>query len=324
MPERDLTIGFIGIGILGKGLAMSLAAQHYRVIAAHSRSLTSAQWLAQRLPGCRAFTTAQELADATDLVFITTTDSAIGQVAAAISWHPGQGVVHCCGAASLEVLQPAAAQGAVTGAFHPFQTFAGLTNPGDTLSRLAGVTFAVEGQGWLSSFLSDLARALGGQPVFIPHQQRPLYHAAGVLGCGYLVTLLQAAVNAWQSMGFSPQQAMDALYPLARTTLENAAKEGIPATVTGPVVRGDAATVQAHLEALSQSLPELVPLYCALTEASLPLAAGRGVGPAQMVALHKLLESASGGRPAGIHNPRPGLPEGAVPPPDARHGGSPS
>jgi len=129
-------------------------------------------------------------------------------------------------------------------------------------------------------------------------------------------------VTAWQAMGFSPQQAMDALYPLARTTLEVAAKEGIPATVTGPVVRGDAATVQAHLEALSQSLPELVPLYCALTEASLPLAAGRGVGPAQMAALHKLLESFREGRPTSIPNPRPGLPEGAFPESDTRHGRS--
>ncbi|MEK7814356.1 MAG: Rossmann-like and DUF2520 domain-containing protein, partial [Chloroflexota bacterium] len=236
-----------------------------------------------------------------------------------VRWRPGQGVVHCCGAASLEVLQPAAAQGAVTGAFHPFQTFAGLADPEDTLSRLARVTFAVEGQGWLSGFLGDLARTLGGHPVFIPHHHRPLYHAAAVLGCGYLVTLLQAAVTAWQSMGFSPQQAMDALYPLARATLENVAQGGITATVTGPVVRGDAATVQSHLEALSQSLPDLVPLYWALTEASLPLAAERGVSLAQMAALMELLK---GYRPASTRSPKPGLPEGAFPESDTRHGGS--
>ncbi len=319
MRELDPTIGFIGIGVLGKGLAMSLAARQYRVVAAHSRSLAFSQWLAQRLPGCRAFTSAQELADAADLVFITTPDSAIGQVAATVRWRPGQGVVHCCGAASLEVLQPAAAQGAVTGAFHPFQTFAGLADPGDTLSRLAGVTFAVEGQGWLSGFLGDLARTLGGHPVFIPHHHRPLYHAAAVLGCGYLVTLLQAAVTAWQAMGFSPERAMDALYPLARATLENVAQGGITASVTGPVVRGDAATVQAHLEALYQSLPDLVPLYCALTEASLPLAASRGISPDYLAALEELLE---GYRPASTHSPKPGLPEGAFPESDTRHGGS--
>jgi predicted short-subunit dehydrogenase-like oxidoreductase (DUF2520 family) len=319
MPELDPTIGFIGIGVLGKGLAMSLAARQYQVVAAHSRSLSSAQWLAHRLPGCQAFASAQELADAADLVFITTPDSAIGQVAATVRWRPDQGVVHCCGAASLEVLQPAAAQGAVTGAFHPFQTFAGLADPGDTLSRLAGVTFAVEGQGWLSGFLGDLARTLGGHPVFIPHHQRPLYHAAAVLGCGYLVTLLQAAVTAWQAMGFSPKRAMDALYPLARATLENVAQRGITASVTGPVVRGDAATVQAHLEALHQSLPDLVPLYCALTDASLPLAASRGISPDYLAALEELLE---GYRPASTHSPKPGLPEGVFPESDTRHGGS--
>jgi len=288
MDKGDVGIGFIGIGVLGKGLAMSLAARGYRVVAAGSRRLSSAQWLAERVPGCRVFASAQELAEATDLVFITTPDSAIGEVAAAVAWHPGQGVVHCCGAVSTAILQPAAGQGALTGAFHPFQTFAGLASPQETICRLAGVTFAVAGEGWLSDFLGNLARELGGRPVSIRDEDRPLYHAAAVLSCGYLVALLQAAVALWQEMGVSQEEAISSLYPLARVTLENVAQSGIGASVTGPVVRGDAATVRSHLEALSRRLPELVPLYGALTDASLPLAAGRGVSPAQLAAIRGL------------------------------------
>ena len=85
MDERNPAIGFIGVGILGKGLALALAARGYRVVAAHSRSKSSADSLAGRVPDCRVFTTAQELSDAADLVFITTPDSAIGQVAAAVA-----------------------------------------------------------------------------------------------------------------------------------------------------------------------------------------------------------------------------------------------
>ena len=85
MVDRDLAIGFIGIGVLGKGLPLALAAQGYRVEAAHSRSADSAQWLADRLPKCRVYQSAQDLSDASDLVFITTPDSAIGEVAAAVT-----------------------------------------------------------------------------------------------------------------------------------------------------------------------------------------------------------------------------------------------
>jgi predicted short-subunit dehydrogenase-like oxidoreductase (DUF2520 family) len=293
LDRRTVNIGFIGIGVLGKGLALSLAAQGYRVAAAHSRNPASAQWLADRVSGCRVFATAQELVDVSDLVFITTPDSIIGEVARSVAWRPGQGVVHCCGAAPTEILRSAAEQGAITGAFHPFQTFAGIDSPEETTARLAGVTFAVASEGWVVKFLRELACDLGGRPVFIGDADRPLYHASAVLGCGYLVALLQAAVEVWQKLGFTPQEAINALYPLTRATLENVSKHGILASVTGPAVRGDTVTVQSHLEALSQQLPELLDLYRALTAISLPVAAQRGIEPGQLEALRNLVDSYS-------------------------------
>ena len=294
MDERNPAIGFIGVGILGKGLALALAARGYRVVAAHSRSKSSADSLAGRVPDCRVFTTAQELSDAADLVFITTPDSAIGQVAAAVAWRPGQGVVHCSGATSTEVLQPAFRQGALTGALHPLQTFAGLDEPEDAAARLSSVTFAVSGQGWLASFLQELASELGGRPVSISNADRPLYHAAAVLACPLLAAVMQAAVEVWQAMGFTAEQAVESLYPLCKGTVENVARQGAAASLTGPTVRGDVATIRSHLEALFQRLPHLVPLYGALVRASLPLAAQRGVGPGQLLAMQELIDHYSG------------------------------
>jgi predicted short-subunit dehydrogenase-like oxidoreductase (DUF2520 family) len=290
VDKSSVKIGFIGVGVLAKGLALALADRGYLVPAVHSRTQDSARWLADRLPGCRVAPTGQELADAVDLVFITTPDSVIQQVADQLTWRRGQGVVHCCGAVGVEILGGAACQGAVTGAFHPFQTFAGLREPALASSRLAGVRFAVAGKGWLAEFLFRLSHDLGGQPVVVPEGDRPLYHASAVLACGYLAALLQAAVDLWSTMGFTTQEAMDALNPLVRATLENIAKDGIPDSVTGPAVRGDAATVRTHLAALSQRLPELVPLYRALTAASLPLAAQRGVAPRQLAAIRTLIQ----------------------------------
>jgi predicted short-subunit dehydrogenase-like oxidoreductase (DUF2520 family) len=91
------------------------------------------------------------------------------------------------------------------------------------------------------------------------------------MSCGALVALLRSAAALWQSMGVDQDTAFRSLIPLARTTLENAAALGPQAALTGPVVRGDVATIRQHLEALQSLAPELLSLYIALTKASLPL-----------------------------------------------------
>ena len=290
MDKRLISVGFIGIGTLGKGLALALAERGYRVVAAHSRTVTSAQWLAGRIEDCQVYRTAQELVDSCHLVFVTTPDAAIQPVAESVRWREGQGVVHCSGASGADILAGASAQGALTGAFHPFQTFAGLDDPKEAVARMSGVTFAVSGEGWLFSFLQDMAHELGGRPVSIQDADRPLYHASAVLGCGYLVALLHAAMKPWHAMGFTEEEAVTALYPLARATLENISRHGVAASVTGPVVRGDTHTVESHLVALSERLPALLPIYTALASGSLPLAAKLGVENDLLDDLQQLIE----------------------------------
>ena len=145
--NSETRIGFIGVGTLGRGLALALDASGYNVTAAASRRRDSAQWLADRVPGCLVMDSAQQVSDACDLVFVTVPDGAITDVASLVRWRGAQGVVHCCGAASVELLESAAASGASVGAMHPFQTFAGLNDPADAARRLTGVTFAVAATG---------------------------------------------------------------------------------------------------------------------------------------------------------------------------------
>ena len=291
MNKRELRIGFIGVGVLGKGLALALANQGYRVSASYSRRAESSQWLSERIPGCSVAASAQALADAADLVFITTPDAAIRQVCAEVVWRPGQGVVHCCGADSRGILDSAARQQARTGAFHPFQTLAGLKDPAEASARLTGVCIAVEAEGWLADLLTQMARDLGGRPVVIPESDRSLYHASAVLACAHLAALMHGAVTLWESMGYGSSDALEAIYPLARATLDNLAREGVAASLTGPAVRGDAATIQAHLDALSQRATELLPVYAALTATSLPLALQRGVSPEQVSEIEELISN---------------------------------
>ena len=286
MPE-DVSIGLVGAGTLGRGLALALNAVGYDVVAVASRTPASAQWLAERIDGATAMGTPQDVADGCDLVFITTPDSVIEQVCSSVKWRTGQGVAHCCGAASTELLASAASNGSAVGAMHPFQTFAALSEPAEAARRLYGVTFAVSATGWLTEYLPTLAESLGGNAVNIPDELRPLYHASAVLSCGYLTTLLDAAINLWPQMGLSAEDGARAAIPLARATIEAIAAVGPANAVTGPAVRGDADTIAAHLQALEQRFEHLVALYRELTLASLPLAERKGVGDADLARLRR-------------------------------------
>lgn len=283
----DVRIGFVGAGTLGRGLALALDGVGCNVVAVSSRTWTSADWLAERIDGCAAMDTAQDVADACDLVFITTPDGAIADVAAAVQWRAGQGVAHCCGATSIELLEAAARAGTAVGAMHPFQTFAALSHPTEAARRLSGVTFAVSATGWLADYLPSLAERLDGRAITIPDELRPLYHASAVLACGYVGALLDAAISLWARMGYTEADGVAAVAPLTRATIEAIAAVGPVNAVTGPAVRGDADTIAAHLALLAERAPELVTLYRELTLASIPLARAKGVEEAELARLRR-------------------------------------
>ncbi len=271
----NLKLGLIGAGTLGRALAWAQTAQGYPVVAVASRSLSSAQALARTIPGCQAMPQAQQVADRCDLVFVTTPDEAIGPVVSKVRWAPGRGVIHCSGAQSLDALKYAAEMGASCASFHPLQTFAAVTAPAQATVRFEGVTFAIEAEGWLLAELQEMAARLGGKALLLKPENRALYHAAAVMSCGYLVTLMKAATDIWREMGFTEEEALQALMPLARTTLENVFEVGMRRAVTGPMVRGDTATLGQHLAALEERLPRLLPLYEALTLESRSLAGNK-------------------------------------------------
>ena len=127
--------------------------------------------------------TAQRVADTCDVVFITTPDGAIETVAREVDWPRGVGVAHCCGAESAAILDAARERGAVTGSFHPMQTFTQATLGAGVFD---GVTFAVEGGAPLLDVLIEMARALGGRPVEVDPDHRALYHLSGFLACGLM------------------------------------------------------------------------------------------------------------------------------------------
>jgi predicted short-subunit dehydrogenase-like oxidoreductase (DUF2520 family) len=283
-----LKIGFIGAGTVGTALAARLAGRGYPVVAVSSRRRASAQKLAQAIKGCRVFDSNQAVADNAELVFITTPDDAIARVAAQVKWHPGQSVVHCSGADSVDILEPAREAGARVGAFHPLQTFA---SPQQAVENMPGSTFALEADEPLLGTLKEMAAALDGQWVELKAKDKVLYHAAAVFACNYMVTLTKLATDLWQSFGVSPPQATRALVPLLRGTLHNIETIGIPQCLTGPIARGDVGTVNKHLDALKSSAPHLLSTYRELGRQTIPIALAKGkIGQPQAQELQKILE----------------------------------
>lgn len=266
-------IGFIGAGTVGTALAVRLKQRGYPVIAVASRSRSSAERLARSVPGCQAYNTKQEVADIAELVFVTTPDDAIAQVVAELNWHQGQSVVHCSGAASLDILEPAEKAGAQVGGFHPLQTFASVAH---AIENLPGSTFALEADGELLETLKQMSLALDGSWVRLGAGDKVLYHAAAVFACNYLVTLMKLATDLWQVFGVSTPEATRALLPLLRGTLNNLENVGLPNCLTGPIARGDLGTIKKHLMALERSAPALCSTYCELGLQTIPIALGKG------------------------------------------------
>lgn len=265
--------GFIGAGTVGTALAVRLRGRGYGVTAVASRTRASAERLAGMVDGCRACDSPQAVADAADLVFITTPDAAIPQVAARVKWRPGQGVVHCSGADSLDILAPAAECGALRGGFHPLQTFATVAY---AIENIPGSTFALEADGDLLATLKEMAAALGGHWIELRPGDKVAYHAAAVMACNYLITLVKLSTDLWKTFGVSTPEATQALLPLLRGSLNNLDNVGLPHSLTGPIARGDSGTVRKHLAALSERAPGLLPAYEELGRQTVPIALAKG------------------------------------------------
>ena len=268
-----LKLGFIGAGTVGTALALRLNEKGYQVVAVSSRSQVSAENLARAINHCRFFNNSQDVVDIAELVFITTPDDVIAQVASQLEWHGGQGVVHCSGADSTEILQPARKLGAHVGVFHPLQTFASTKQ---AMENMPGSTFTVEAEEPLLGTLKDMATALDGHWIELKASDKVIYHAAAVIACNYVVTLVKLATDLWQAFSIPPQQATQALLPLLRGTISNIDAIGIPQCLTGPIARGDSGTIKKHLSALEEVAPAILSTYRELGLQTIPIALAKG------------------------------------------------
>jgi predicted short-subunit dehydrogenase-like oxidoreductase (DUF2520 family) len=272
-PPPRLRAGVVGTGRAGAVLGAALARAGHPVVAAYAVSEVSRLRAEALLPGVPLVPVDEVLA-AADLVLLTVPDDALpGLVAGLVSTgavRPGQFLAHASGRHGYGVLEPATRVGALPLALHPVMTFTGTSID---LPRLSGCPFGVTAPDQLRPVAEALVVEMGGDPVWVAEGSRALYHAALAHGANHLTTLVAQTLDLLSAAGV--EQPARLVAPLLSAALDNALRYGDQA-LTGPVSRGDAGTVAAHVRELAAVSPEAVTAYVALARvtADRALAAG--------------------------------------------------
>jgi predicted short-subunit dehydrogenase-like oxidoreductase (DUF2520 family) len=299
-PASRLAVGVVGTGRAGAPLAAALAAAGHRLVAAYAVSDASRSRAEQLLPDVPLVTPAEVLA-AADLVLLTVPDDVLpGLVAGLVATDAvrrGQLLVHASGRYGARVLDLATERGALPLALHPAMTFTGTSLD---LGRLAGCCFGVTAPEPLRPVAEALVLEMGGEPVWVEEEARPLYHAALAHGANHLVTLVAQTLDLLRAAGVDDPARL--VGPLLRAALDNALLAG-DAALTGPVARGDAGTVADHVRAVGAVSPETLATYRCLARATADRAlAAHRLRPDDAAAL--LVALADQSRPADPGDPR--------------------
>lgn len=250
-------VAIVGAGQAGAALAHGFKRGGLAVRTITARTTESAAALADEVDA-----EVGDLAAAAgaDLVCICTPDHAVAEVAGALAdldaAQPGAYFLHVSGALDLGVLEPLAARGAATGILHPVTPLVPPEDPTTLVGKPMGCDAAGD-TGWVEA----LVRLLGGRPVSLVGVDRALYHAGCVTAANLVVGLAAAAARMFAASGIEQGSAHDLVASLLTASARNVADQGVAAALTGPVRRGDAATVARHLGALDRVDPRLADTY---------------------------------------------------------------
>jgi pantoate--beta-alanine ligase len=264
-PAR-LAVGIVSAGRVGSVLGAALAAAGHQVVATSGVSRASVRRAERLLPDV-PLKSPDEVVTRADLVLLAVPDDVLPGLVTGLAragcFRTGQIVAHTCGAHGVAVLDPAVEYGTLPLALHPVMTFTGCAEDVQRLATCSVGVTAAEGDEAAWSVGEALVVEMGAEPVRVPEKVRPLYHAALAYGANHLITLVRDSVDVLERAGIQPAERLIA--PLLSAALDNALRHGDRA-LTGPVARGDVATLHKHLCELAEHAPEVADSYRALAE----------------------------------------------------------
>lgn len=215
-----------------------------------SRSLASAEAAVAFIGSGRAIADHDELRPA-DIWLIGTNDDQILAVAHQLVQEnrllPGAIVFHCSGAQPSSELQSIIGTACYAASVHPIRSFA---SPGQVAQSFTGTYCGVEGNEQALAVLIEAFTAIGAHPVQLDPRHKTIYHSAAVFACNYLVTLMDVAKQTYEKAGVPEDMALRMMEPLVKETMDNVFRHGPENALTGPIARGDLATVLTQYRAV--------------------------------------------------------------------------
>ncbi len=265
-----LQINLIGAGRVGQTLGYLLVQSgEVALQAVMALSRHSAERAVQFIGQGYYCATIAELPPA-ELTLITTPDAALEGVSRSLfenaPLRPNDIVLHCSGAYTSEQLAIVRERGCLVASLHPVCSIA---MPAVAIQSFSGTLCALEGDAEAVRLVSQLVTQCGVVPFLVEKQQKALYHAGSVFAANYLVTLAEQACRCFQQAGLQEHLIKPLIQQLMHTSLVNVLQAEQPAhALTGPMQRGDVATLKAHLAVLPSGLRSC---YLAMARATLPL-----------------------------------------------------
>jgi predicted short-subunit dehydrogenase-like oxidoreductase (DUF2520 family) len=271
------TLNIVGAGHVGRVLGRLLRGS-YQVQDVLTRSRASALDATTFMQAGTPLSDAAALRRA-DVWMLAVSDDQIAPVCAqlaATGLLQGALVFHCSGAKSSAELQAASVAGALVASVHPVRSFA---DPAAVAADFAGTFCGVEGDAAALAQLAPVLAAIGAKMVVIDASAKTVYHAAAVFASNYLVTVVDAALRAYQAAGIPLEVARELARPLATETLANVFRLGPEAALSGPIARGDLQTVARQQHAIDGWDKPTGALYAALVDATTALAQRKHATP---------------------------------------------
>lgn len=279
------TLNIIGSGRVGRACGrLWVEARVFEIQDVLTRSQQSAAEAVSFIGAGRAAAALSDMRQA-DVWLIATRDDAIRPSCETLAdtdkITPDDIVFHVSGATPSSALESAAVRGALTASVHPIKTF---PDAELAVQRFPGTYCGAEGHAGALRVLKPAFESIGATVFEIPADRKPIYHAGGVFSCNYLAALIETAIRAHEKAGIPRAASLKALEPLVRETVDAIFEKGPARALTGPIARGDVATVERQLALLEDWDAGIGSLYRELGLVAVALAESDGRLDARRVA----------------------------------------
>ena len=290
MSDRTASIAIVGTGRVAQAFGRLLTEAGTPPAAVAGRSTAHAGQAASFIGGGVQAVSIAEVPARAGRVLIAVSDDAIERVAEnlAIAGMREGVALHTSGAHGPQLLKALAERSVSCGVLHPLQTIA---DPERGIAALRGASYGLGGSTAAIEWARELVAMAAGSALQISPQSFGAYHAGAVMASNAVIAAIDAAVVLFQAAGVDQRSALQAIRPLCLTSARNALDLGPEAALTGPVQRGDARTVRAHIAALAACPGYVSDLYRASTRALLDLARRRGLSEASAATVEAALDN---------------------------------